>query len=35
MPPHAIQATGALYANPATPYFAGFYRKSLILAVGT
>ena len=31
----ASQANSALYANPATPLFAGLYRKSLILAVGT
>jgi len=35
MPSQAAHAIDALYANPATPYFAGFYRKSLLLAVGT
>ncbi len=35
MPPHAIQATGALYANLANALFARFYAKLLIPRLGT
>jgi len=35
MPLQAPQAVSALYANPETALFVGFYAKSLILAVGT
>jgi len=31
----AIEATSALYANLAKPYFAGFYAKLLIPRLGT
>ncbi len=34
MPPHAIQANGALYAKLATPLFARIYAKSLIPRLG-
>ena len=35
MPPHAIQAASALYANLANALFARFYAKSLIPRLGT